>query len=153
MSNRLRLALLVLVVGASIVARAGGALGADLHASRAARVSAERARIVRYARRFIGVRYTYGGTTPRTGFDCSGFTRWVYAHFGLALPHYSVAQYDMGRRVTHLEPGDLVFFDDLGHVGLYIGGGRFIEAPHTGARVSINTLAAHGSYDGARRLI
>jgi cell wall-associated NlpC family hydrolase len=155
MSQRIRLALLVLVVGASIAARAGGALGAQpRHLSSAARVAAERTQLVRYARRFIGVRYTYGGVSPRTGFDCSGFTRFVYAHFGIDLPHYSVAQFDLGHRVNGaLEPGDLVFFDGLGHVGLYIGGGRFIHAPHTGTRVSIDTLAHHGSYDGAVRVL
>ena len=92
-----------------------------------------------------------------SGFDCSGFTRFVYAHFGIALPHYSGGQFDLGRRVSRggLRPGDLLFFDGVGHVGLYIGHGLFIHAPHTGTRVSIDSLAGWyaGSYDGARRLV
>jgi cell wall-associated NlpC family hydrolase len=157
MNDRIRLALLFLVLVAFVAARAGGALGAHAraHVSHATAVAREQARIVRFARRYLGVRYVYGGTSPASGFDCSGFTRFVYAHFGIALPHYSGAQFSMGRRVSErgLRPGDLVFFDGLGHVGLYIGHGRFIHAPHTGARVSIDTLSNHGSYDGARRIV
>ena len=155
MNERIRFALLFLVLVAFIAARAGGALGATTKMSHATAVAQEQARIVKYARTFIGVRYVYGGTTPATGFDCSGFTRYVYAHFGVSLPHYSGAQFAMGKRVSRagLRPGDLVFFSGLGHVGLYIGDGRFIHAPHTGTRVSIDTLAHHGSYVGARRLI
>ena len=158
MTARIRFALLLFVVAAFVAARVGGALASTSHAthvSRATAVAREQARIVAFARRYIGVRYVYGGTSPRSGFDCSGFTRFVYAHFGIALPHYSGAQFQMGHRVSErgLRPGDLVFFDGLGHVGLYIGGGRFIHAPHTGTTVSIDTLAHHGRYDGARRLI
>ncbi|HVU79708.1 MAG TPA: NlpC/P60 family protein [Gaiellaceae bacterium] len=159
MNDRIRFALLFLVLVAFVAARAGGALGAGKHVtrhvSRATATARKQARIVRFARRYLGVRYVYGGTSPRSGFDCSGFTRFVYAHFGIALPHYSGAQFGMGRRISErgLRPGDLVFFDGLGHVGLYIGGGRFIHAPHTGASVSIDTLSHHGSYDGARRLL
>jgi cell wall-associated NlpC family hydrolase len=113
-------------------------------------------RVVDYARRFRGVRYVYGGSSPRTGFDCSGFVRYVYAHFGLSLAHSSYAQFDRGRRVSRasLRPGDLVFFDGLGHVGIYVGNGRFIHAPHTGTRVRIETLAGWYSsrFVGARRL-
>ncbi len=113
-------------------------------------------RVVDYARRFRGVRYVYGGSSPRTGFDCSGFVRYVYAHFGLTLAHSSYAQFGRGRRVNRgsLRPGDLVFFDGLGHVGIYIGNGRFIHAPHEGTRVRIETLAGwYGSrFVGARRL-
>jgi cell wall-associated NlpC family hydrolase len=155
--DRIRLALLVLVVAAFVLARVGGAFGATTHISRATAMAHQQAKIVSYARRFVGVRYTYGGTSPRTGFDCSGFTRFVYAHFGIALPHYSVAQFDLGRRVSRigLRPGDLVFFDGLGHVGLYIGGGRFIHAPHTGTTVQISSLGgSYGAgYDGARRVL
>lgn len=142
---------------AGLAARAGGALAAHLRASHAVVVQREQARIVGFARRFLGVRYQYGGTSPAAGFDCSGFTRFVYAHFGVTLPHYSVAQYALGRRIarSRLRPGDLVFFDGLGHVGLYIGGGRFIHAPHTGTRVSIDLLTgSYGAgYDGAVRIV
>jgi cell wall-associated NlpC family hydrolase len=149
-----------LTVLACILARAGGALGAHLkvaHVSRATRTAHRQALVVRFARHFLGVRYVYGGTSPRTGFDCSGFTRFVYAHFGISLPHYSGAQFDIGRRVSRrgLRPGDLVFFDGVGHVGMYIGNGRFIHAPHTGTTVQISSLAGWYSarYDGARRLL
>jgi cell wall-associated NlpC family hydrolase len=113
-------------------------------------------RVVDYAKHFRGVRYVYGGSTPRSGFDCSGFVRYVYAHFGVSLAHSSYAQFDRGRRVARraLKPGDLVFFDGLGHVGIYIGHGRFIHAPHTGTRVRIEQLAGWYSsrFVGARRL-
>ena len=94
-------------------------------------------RVVSYAKRFLGVRYVYGGSSPRSGFDCSGFVRYVYGHFGITLAHSSYAQADSGTRVARgsLKPGDLVFFDGVGHVGLYVGNGRFIHAPHTGTRV------------------
>jgi cell wall-associated NlpC family hydrolase len=118
---------------------------------------AEGVKIARYARKFVGIRYSYGGTSPRTGFDCSGFVRFVYAHFGLSLPHYTVSQFRLGRRVSRaaLHPGDLVFFNGLSHVGLYIGRGLFVHAPHTGLRVqveSINGWSAH-EYAGARRVV
>jgi cell wall-associated NlpC family hydrolase len=113
-------------------------------------------RVVDYAKRFRGVRYVYGGSSPRSGFDCSGFVRYVYAHFGVSLAHSSYAQFGIGRRVGRgsLQPGDLVFFDGLGHVGIYIGNGRFIHAPHTGTRVRIQALGGWYSsrFDGARRL-
>src|ERR1700747_1868783 len=70
-------------------------------------------RIVAYAKRFRGIRYAYGGASPRSGFDCSGFVRFVYAHFGVTLPHSSYGDFDRGRRVSRssLRPADLVFFD------------------------------------------
>jgi cell wall-associated NlpC family hydrolase len=113
-------------------------------------------RVARYAKHFLGVRYVYGGSSPRSGFDCSGFVRFVYAHFGVSLAHSSFSQFRSGVRVSRagLKPGDLVFFHGVGHVGIYIGGGRFIHAPHTGTRVSIAPLGGWYSagYDGARRI-
>jgi cell wall-associated NlpC family hydrolase len=114
------------------------------------------ARAVRFARHLTGIPYRWGGSSPRTGFDCSGFVRFVYGHFGISLPHSSYAQIGLGHRVPRraLRPGDLVFFDGAGHVGIYVGKGAFIHAPHTGTRVQISSLS--GSYargfDGARRL-
>ena len=157
MTDRIRLALLVLVVLACVAARAGGALGATVRGERVPTAVDRESGIVRFARRFLGVPYSYGGSSPVSGFDCSGFTRFVYAHFGVELPHYSGGQFQIGRRVGRaaLRPGDLVFFDGLGHVGIYVGGGRFIHAPHTGTRVTIDPLAGWyaGRYDGARRLL
>jgi len=112
-------------------------------------------RVVDYARRFLGVPYAYGGTSPRSGFDCSGLVRYVYSHFGISLPHSSFADLMRGRHVSrwHLRPGDLVFFYDAGHVGIYVGRQRFIDAPHTGTVVRISTLSAYGgAYYGARRI-
>ena len=163
MTDRIRIALLILVVMSCLTARVGGALGATSRAdkpvpvSHATAVAREQAKVVMFARHFLGTRYSYGGTSPRGGFDCSGFTRFVYAHFGITLPHYSGAQFDRGRRVSRagLRPGDLLFFNGLGHVGMYIGSGRFIHAPHSGTRVSIAVLTGwySGRYDGARRLL
>jgi cell wall-associated NlpC family hydrolase len=97
--------------------------------------------VVRYARKFVGVRYRWGGMSPRSGFDCSGFVAFVYRHFRIKLPHYTVAQLAEGRHVARrrIRPGDLLFFG-LGHVGLYVGHGRFIHAPHPGGRVRVESL-------------
>ena len=157
MTNRIRFALLLLAVLWCAGSRTGGALAAREHVTHGSTVASEQAQIVRFARHYLGVPYVYGGTSPASGFDCSGFTRFVYAHFGITLPHYSGGQFGLGRRVSRggLRPGDLLFFDGVGHVGLYIGHGLFIHAPHTGTRVSIDSLGGWyaGSYDGARRLV
>src|SRR5438874_12529345 len=96
-------------------------------------------RVADYAKRFLGARYLYGGSSPSGGFDWSGFVRYVYAHFGVSLAHSSYAQFAHGRSIDQraLKPGDLVFFDDVEHVGIYIGNGRFIHAPHSGTHVRI----------------
>jgi peptidoglycan DL-endopeptidase CwlO len=111
--------------------------------------------VVGIAMQYLGRPYVYGGSSP-SGFDCSGFTMYVYAQVGVSLPHYTVAQYGMGTPVSRddLQPGDLVFFDGLGHVGLYIGGGQFIHSPHTGDVVKISGISGWyaDTYVGARRL-
>ena len=113
-------------------------------------------RIVSYARHFLGTPYRWGGSSPRTGFDCSGFVRYVYGHFGIALPHSSFGDLVRGHQVSRrwLRPGDLVFFSGASHVGIYVGSGRFIDAPHTGSVVSISTMDGWygASYYGARRV-
>ena len=153
----MRLRLLLLLLALALAAIVLGKLARPAHATSAAGASLalKRAKVVRYARRFLGVRYRYGGASPRTGFDCSGFVAFVYRHFGVALPHYSVAQFGLGRRVprSRLRPGDVLFFDGLGHVGIYVGRGRFIHAPHSGTRVSVTPLSGWYSarYTGARR--
>ena len=112
-------------------------------------------RAVRIAAKELGVPYRYGGSSP-SGFDCSGLVAYVYGKLGVRLPHNAAAQYAYGRAVDrrHLKPGDLVFFHGLGHVGVYIGRGRIIHAPHSGERVEIQSLASRsGSVEGARRLV
>jgi cell wall-associated NlpC family hydrolase len=110
---------------------------------------------VAIAEQYLGVPYVWGGASP-SGFDCSGLTMYVYAQLGVSLPHNAAAQYGMGTPVPRdaLEPGDLVFFDGLGHVGIYVGGGSFIHAPHTGTVVQISSLSGWYSdnYVGARRI-
>jgi len=111
------------------------------------------------AMQYLGVPYVWGGESP-SGFDCSGLVAYVYAQVGVHLPHYTVAQWDYSDAVSvprnQLEPGDLVFFYGLGHVGIYVGGGNFIHAPHTGSVVRIDSLNEAGysnEYDGAKRIL
>ncbi len=106
------------------------------------------------ALQYLGVPYVWGGASP-SGFDCSGLVMYVYAQLGISLPHYTVSQWDVTEPIStsQMQPGDLVFFDALGHVGIYIGGGEFVDAPHTGSVVRIDSLAAWGSsFVGARRV-
>jgi cell wall-associated NlpC family hydrolase len=111
--------------------------------------------VVGYAMSFVGTPYVWGGASP-AGFDCSGFVMYVYAHFGVSLPHSSYAQYGYGSPVSRsqLQPGDLVFFDGLGHVGIYVGGGSFIHAPHTGDVVKVSSMTGWyaSTFVGGRRL-
>ena len=111
-------------------------------------------RAVQIANRLTGVPYSWGGSSPRAGFDCSGLVRYVYGKVGIDLPHHAASQYGRGRRVSRgaLRAGDLVFFSGLGHVGIYAGGGKFIHAPRSGTTVRWSRLSSHGSYYGATRL-
>jgi cell wall-associated NlpC family hydrolase len=105
------------------------------------------------ALRYLGVPYVWGGSSP-SGFDCSGLVMYVYAQLGISLPHYTVAQWNATLPISsaQMQPGDLVFFDGLGHVGIYIGNGQLVDAPHTGSVVRIDSLSHFGSFDGARRV-
>ena len=94
----------------------------------------------------LGTPYVWAGSAPG-GFDCSGLVMWAYAQVGVSLPHSSYAQYGYGVPVSRdqLQAGDIVFFDGLGHVGIYIGGGQFVHAPHTGDVVKISSLDEAGT--------
>lgn len=113
---------------------------------------APRSGVVAIAMKYLGCPYQWGASGP-SRFDCSGFTMFVYAQVGVSLPHSSRAQIGCGQPVSrsNLEPGDLVFFGSpIHHVGMYIGGGRMIHAPHTGDVVSIDSID-RGNYAGACR--
>jgi cell wall-associated NlpC family hydrolase len=111
--------------------------------------------VVGIAMQYLGTPYVYGGASP-SGFDCSGFVMYVYAQVGVSLPHNAAAQYGYGTPVSRsqLQPGDLVFFNGLGHDGIYIGGGQFIHSPHTGDVVKISSISGwySSTWVGARRL-
>ncbi|HET6642060.1 MAG TPA: C40 family peptidase [Gaiellaceae bacterium] len=107
-------------------------------------------RAARIALKAVGIPYRWGGASPAGGFDCSGLVYWAYGRLGINLPHSSYALYGRGRSVSRsrMKPGDLVFFSGLGHVGMYIGRGRMVHAPHSGSRVQVVPLG--GPYYGGR---
>jgi len=111
------------------------------------------------AKQQLGKPYVWGAAGPNS-FDCSGLTMYAYGRAGVALPHYTGDQWNVGRHVSEseLQPGDLVFFntdEPLGHVGMYLGGGEFIQAPHTGTVVQITPLSGYYQehYAGAVRVV
>ena len=119
------------------------------------------AKVVSMAMPFLGTRYRSGGASPN-GFDCSGFTMYLYAQLGYSLPHSATAQYkNCGYAVakSDLQPGDLVFFSDsshaIGHVGIYIGNGQFIHSSSGAGCVVISDLSSNyylKNYVGAKRI-
>jgi hypothetical protein len=178
MATRIRTSVLALGLASPVLLSPGDALGAHGKHHRLPRLEVPRVgahhrvrqlpllapqetlgeRAASYARRLVGMPYVHGGDSPQSGFDCSGLVRFVYGHFGVTLPHSSYADFGLGTRIgrSSLRPGDLVFFDGVGHVGMYMGGGRFIHAPHTGTRVQVTSLDDpwyRDRYDGARRLL
>jgi cell wall-associated NlpC family hydrolase len=115
--------------------------------------------VVQQGLRFLGTPYQWGGESPSTGFDCSGLAQYLYRQNGVSIPRTSQEQFRAGTPVAAnaLQPGDLVFFQkngDVHHVGIYVGGGRFLQAPHTGDVVKISSLSEPyyaSQYCGARR--
>ena len=116
--------------------------------------------IVATAKKYLGYKYVYGGSSPSTGFDCSGFTSYVFKQHGITLSRTSAGQYSNGVAVSrsNLQPGDLVMFgkSSITHVAIYIGGGQIIHAstPSTGVRIdSLSTGYYSNNYYGARRVL
>jgi cell wall-associated NlpC family hydrolase len=162
-NSRVPLLALMLVAG---VAAFGGAAAAN-DGKDSGVVSSGRAPVItpptkadratNYALQAVGIPYRWGGESPAYGFDCSGLVRWAYGRVGIDLPHSSYALYGEGRRVDEgkMELGDILFFEGLGHVGLYLGRGWMVHAPQTGRDVEIVRLGStnYGSrLIGARRV-
>jgi cell wall-associated NlpC family hydrolase len=137
--------------------RNSSSAGAGGTGAAAPSASSRGARVAAIATRYLGIPYRWGGASPTTGFDCSGFVMYLYAKVGVSLPHNAAAQYGYGRAVSRarLAPGDVVFFDGLGHNGVYLGDGRFIHSPHSGDVVKISSIRDSwyaSRWVGARRL-
>jgi cell wall-associated NlpC family hydrolase len=112
---------------------------------------------VKLAEQYIGTPYVWGGESPG-GFDCSGLLQFVWGKMGVQIPRTTFDQINAGRKVAkkNLQPGDAIFFgtrDNPHHVGMYIGNGKFIEAPFTGARVRISNIGSRSDFVTARRFI
>jgi len=170
MSTRLRrllpvlaLATLAAALGVSPAATAGETRPPQLSTDRpdarppVPRQPSKGERAARIALEVVGIPYRWGGESPSGGFDCSGLVRWAYGRVGVDLPHNSYALYSVGRRIPRddMEIGDVLFFEGLGHVGLYLGQGRMVHAPQTGRNVEVVRLATttYGSrLIGARRM-
>ncbi|MCU1551271.1 MAG: NlpC/P60 family protein [Glaciihabitans sp.] len=104
-------------------------------------------RVASVAQKYLGVPYVFGGASP-SGFDCSGLTMYVYAQFGISLPHSSAAQAAMGTAISRADarPGDLVVMDGGSHIGIYLGGGRMIDAPEPGRVVTARAIYDNNYY-------
>ena len=140
----------------------GGSQGLNSQTSSSSNTSASgtnlQNQIIAEAKKYLGTPYIYGGTTPK-GFDCSGFCQYVYAKFGIATTRTTYTQWDAGKpvgSVSELQIADLVFFNNIRHVGMYVGNMQFIHSPSTGDVIKISSLEDRiksGSYYGARRFV
>ena len=116
--------------------------------------SATGAEIVAFAKKYLGYKYVYGGASPSKGFDCSGFTTYVYKHFGYSISRTGAAQAKNGKAVSksEMQEGDLICFSNsssskkIGHVGIYVGGGKFIHAANSRKGVIISNVSGDGFY-------
>jgi cell wall-associated NlpC family hydrolase len=141
----------VILVGKAVSTAAGsspgGAPARRLPSSPAPTPSASR--VLTTADQYVGTKYTWGGNTPQSGFDCSGFTKYVFAKEGVGLPRTAHEQAKMGRAVpldfAAFQPGDLLFFaepsEDISHVAIYVGNGQIIHASHGYGSVNYLDLA------------
>jgi cell wall-associated NlpC family hydrolase len=122
----------------------------------------DRSRPIAHAMQVLGVKYLFGGNSPETGFDCSGLVAHVFERaWGVLLPRNTSGQRHVGMpvRLKELQPGDLVFYNTrnrpYSHVGIYLGEGRFVHAPRTGAHVRVENVYTpywRSRFNGARRL-
>ena len=154
--RRLPLVLVLLATIAALRPGAGSARVDPQPAAHPSRVQALARKVVSYARRQLGVPYSWGGSSPATGFDCSGLVYAAYRSIGWSIPRSSWDQLRVGRPVgfARLRPGDLVFTEGGGHVQLVVSGSAAISAPQTGERVRYVPLAQlRPAFAGARRLL
>lgn len=106
---------------------------------------------------YLGLKYVWGGASLTSGADCSGFTQQIYKKYGVSLPHHAADQAKMGTKITSkkdLQAGDLVFFgskNNITHVGIYGGNGKFIESPHAGASVRVSKLSSRKDFVSGSR--
>jgi cell wall-associated NlpC family hydrolase len=158
MRRRLRFLLALLTIAAMHAAAGASALartssGSQIDASHSRKLAR---RVVAFARRQVGVLYHLGGSSRRTGYDCSGLVYAAYRSIGRRIPRSTWGQLRVGRpvRFSRLRPGDLLFSEGGGHVALVASKTAAISAPHTGARVRYVALAGlQGEFAGARRLL
>ncbi|MEV4798761.1 C40 family peptidase [Nonomuraea sp. NPDC049421] len=142
-------------VKAATTARTTASAKARKRAAKAARQKARAGKAVAVAKKQIGDPYRYGGTGPGA-FDCSGLVQFAWKKAGVKLPRVASSQFVRTRKKVswrHLKPGDLMFFNGLGHVGMYVGKGKMIHSPRTGERVRIDKLSGwrRSSFVGAVR--
>lgn len=118
--------------------------------------SGKGAAAVKAAESQIGRPYVWGASGP-SSYDCSGLTMWAYNKVGISLPHYTVSQYQAAKShpsMSSAQPGDLIFFgSDMHHVAMYVGGGKMVEAPYTGANVRISSANARSDISGLGRYV